>query len=121
MVLVAIGTQQSAGVQREQESDIYGLLVLVAITLPLQGFLNVLIYLRPRYLQWRRLLPMRSRLWAVKQCLTNRVPTAEARTARRIESQILGCNEPVILASESLSDLQNGPAMCAEDNGEDDS
>lgn len=119
MVIVAMGIQQSAGVEREQESDIYGFLVFFTITLPLQGFLNVLIYTRPRYLQWRRLFPMRSRLWAVTQCLTKTVPKAEGITSPRIESQILGCNEPGIPASDSLAEILTDPAFCVEGNDED--
>ncbi|KAI2505684.1 hypothetical protein MHU86_8743 [Fragilaria crotonensis] len=119
MVLVAIAIQQSAGIQREQESDFYWLTVLIGFIFPLQGFLNVLIYLRPRYMQWRRLLPMRSRLWALKQCLTNKIPPSEARRARSRESQFLGCHEPAMVASDSLADLQPNIAVCAGDNRED--
>ncbi|KAI2493458.1 hypothetical protein MHU86_21076 [Fragilaria crotonensis] len=117
--IVAMALQDSARVQREHESDIYWLIVLVCITVPLQGFLNLLIYIRPRYLRWRRVFPTRSRLCAVWQCLTNQIPPIEARMALRIESQIPGCNEPGNLASDSLADLQTDPAVCAGDNSED--
>ncbi|KAI2493456.1 hypothetical protein MHU86_21074 [Fragilaria crotonensis] len=119
MGLIVMGVRQRAPVQREQQSDIFWLAVLVAITFPLQGFLNVLIYLRPRYLRRRRLNPSRSRLWALMQCLTYKNPPAEARTTPRQEPQVLGCNEPVFLASDSLVDLQTDPAVCARDNVED--
>ena len=117
--LVAMTIPEGARVNREQESDIYWLLVLTCVTLPLQGFLNGLVFIRPRYLRWRRASPTRSRLWALKQCLSNTVSPHEARAALRRESQKLECNEPVIPASDSLSDLQTNPALCAGDNGED--
>ena len=33
----------------------------------MQGFFNFLVYVRPKYLNWRKNFPTRSRLWALKQ------------------------------------------------------
>ncbi|CAB9509674.1 expressed unknown protein [Seminavis robusta] len=53
----------------EDEDTLYPLLVVVSITLPLQGFLNVLIYARPSYLLARKDFPDQSRFWAFRRAL----------------------------------------------------
>ena len=41
--------------------------IIKHIFLPMQGFFNFLVYVRPKYLNWRKNFPTRSRLWALKQ------------------------------------------------------
>eukprot|EP00797_Seminavis_robusta_P017542 Sro261_g101730.2 (225) ;mRNA; r:36213-36887 len=53
----------------EDEDTLYPLLIIVSITLPLQGFLNVLIYARPSYLVARKDFPDQSRFWAFRRAL----------------------------------------------------
>ena len=49
----------------------FPVLVLNAVFLPLQGLFNFLIFLRPRYNQWRQKEPLATRLWALKNALWN--------------------------------------------------
>jgi hypothetical protein len=69
---------ESQGVIRSDESKLFWLTLLAHITFPLQGFWNLLIFLRPKYLRWRRQAPTKSRYWAFQQCLANRNPLASA-------------------------------------------
>ena len=62
-------TLESIGVQREDESDVLVLLLLGQLFYPFQGFWNCLIYVRPRYLRWRRRAPEQSRWWCFQQAL----------------------------------------------------
>ena len=57
------------GVTREQESSVFGLLVAMHLFYPLQGFWNFLIYVRPRYMKWRRREPYMSRWFCFQQAL----------------------------------------------------
>jgi hypothetical protein len=69
---------ESQGVKRHEESNIFWLTILTHLTFPLQGFWNLLIFIRPKYLRWRRQAPTKSRCWALRQCLTTRNPLASA-------------------------------------------
>ena len=66
---VMLRTLESMGVHRENESDVILLLFLGQFFYPLQGFWNFLIYLRPRYLRWRRREPEQPRWWCFRQAL----------------------------------------------------
>ena len=48
---------------------LFPLMVLQAIFLPLQGFLNCFVYVRPSYLQTRTHFPEESRWWAFQRAL----------------------------------------------------
>jgi hypothetical protein len=75
MILRILG---SRGVKRQEESNIFWLIFITHLTFPLQGFWNLLIFIRPKYLRWRRQAPTKSRCWALRQCLTTRNPLASA-------------------------------------------
>uniref|UniRef100_A0A7S1D3Y8 G-protein coupled receptors family 1 profile domain-containing protein n=1 Tax=Cyclophora tenuis TaxID=216820 RepID=A0A7S1D3Y8_CYCTE len=67
--LVVIRTLESLGVHREDESSVFHLLILTSFFYPLQGFWNLLIYVRPRYMRWRRREPDLSRWFSFRQAL----------------------------------------------------
>lgn len=48
---------------------IFPIMVLNAFFIPLQGFLNLLVYIRPKYLKWRHEYPRETRLWAVRRAI----------------------------------------------------
>ena len=56
---------------------------------PMQGFFNLLLYIRPRYLQIRSVNPTRSRVWAAYEVVrTPRDDVAKSsRSLRRISTQ----------------------------------
>lgn len=57
------------------ENDIFGLCVLMSITLPLQGFFNMFVYNRPNYTRIRRAYPELSTLTAIRYaCLSRDIP-----------------------------------------------
>ena len=64
-----VRTLESMGFHRESESDFLVLLFLAQLFYPLQGFWNCLIYVRPRYLRWRRRAPEQSRWWCFKKAI----------------------------------------------------
>jgi hypothetical protein len=84
---IAIFLMEDARGAEEVAEDIaklYPLLVLESIFLPMQGFFNLIIYVRPRYLQCRSRHLSESRFWAVRRVLfSDSVPTTAALMRRR--------------------------------------
>ena len=68
---------------RDSEPAFFCLAVLAYCFFPLQGFWNSCIYIRPRYLNWRRRHPEGSRLWAMKQVLSGEEPIARRASSFR--------------------------------------
>ena len=57
------------------ENDIFGLLVLYSLTLPLQGFFNMFVYNRPNYTRVRRINPTWSTFRVMrKACFSSDIP-----------------------------------------------
>lgn len=52
---------------KELSSSLFVISVLQAVLSPLTGFFNLLVYLRPRYMNVRESYPEEGRLWALKQ------------------------------------------------------
>eukprot|EP00980_Cylindrotheca_fusiformis_P011759 scaffold2799_cov117-Cylindrotheca_fusiformis.AAC.6 len=48
---------------------IYPIMVLHSIFAPLQGFFNLLVYIRPKYLKWRHVYPRETKMWAVRRAV----------------------------------------------------
>lgn len=53
----------------EDDKDLFPLLVLQAMFLPLQGFFNVFIFVRPKFLKQREQHPEEPRIWTFKRCV----------------------------------------------------
>ena len=72
-----------------KEDDIYFLLILQSIFLPLQGVFNMLIYTRPKYIKLRKDFPNESRIWAVRRAIIgdNAMPTIHQRCAQNDKEQ----------------------------------
>eukprot|EP00980_Cylindrotheca_fusiformis_P017211 scaffold5297_cov104-Cylindrotheca_fusiformis.AAC.4 len=60
---------RSEAVELSAETRLYPIMVLNAIFMPLQGFLNLLVYMRPKYLKWRDEYPLETRMWVVRRCI----------------------------------------------------
>ena len=71
----------------EQGSEPFFLLVLQRASLPISGFFNYLVYVRPSYLKARREFPTESRLWAWKRALYG--------------DKVQPTDEPVVVVEES--------------------
>ncbi|CAJ1970412.1 unnamed protein product [Cylindrotheca closterium] len=69
-------------------NDIYGLMVLNAIFAPLQGFLNMLVFMRPKYVKARHQFPRETRAWAFRRAVLGDGVGPEQRGARRMEEPI---------------------------------
>eukprot|EP00980_Cylindrotheca_fusiformis_P020397 scaffold7423_cov122-Cylindrotheca_fusiformis.AAC.1 len=69
--MLAIVEQQAETREEELAASVklYPLMVLNAIFLPLQGFFNMLVYIRPTYLKWRHKYPQESRPWAFRRAV----------------------------------------------------
>jgi hypothetical protein len=55
---------------------------------PLQGLLNVVIYLRPSFIVWRELYPCRSRLWALRQIIRGKRPILTRRVRHLVDGNV---------------------------------
>ena len=60
---------ESLNVSASDSSKMFPLLLLQSIFLPSQGFLNLLVYLRPPYLRSRKSFPRETRFWCVRRAL----------------------------------------------------
>lgn len=60
---------ESKNYDAEDEQSLFPLLVLQAIFLPLAGFFNCAIYVRPSYMRTRKGFPDETKLWAVRRAL----------------------------------------------------
>lgn len=71
VALMAITEQQGHGEENELTvaGKIYPIMVLNAIFMPLQGFLNLLVHIRPKYLKCRYQYPRETRLWAARRAI----------------------------------------------------
>lgn len=67
-----------------QEDAIFPLLALAALLSPLQGFFNVLIFVRPNYIHLRKTFPESSRLWGLYKVLHQ--PDIQAFANSRLSS-----------------------------------
>jgi hypothetical protein len=64
---------ENFGYRPADEDKVYFLLVMSHICLPLIGFFNLLIYIRPRYLGTRSEFPHQRRVWAIRRALYGEV------------------------------------------------
>jgi hypothetical protein len=80
LVLKVLETQSYDG---SDEGALFPLMVLNALLLPSAGFLNLCIYLRPRYVKTRSDFPDETILWAIKRALYGESipPTASSSTS----------------------------------------
>ena len=53
----------------EDEGWMYPLLILQSLCAPIQGFFNLLVYVRPQYVRVRRQFPSESRWWSFRRAL----------------------------------------------------
>ena len=85
---LTIRVMESMKFNPEDEADIFPLLILQALTLPIQGFLNCLIYVRPTYLRARQEFPNESWYWAFRRALHgDRIqPTDEHRASSLVHA-----------------------------------
>lgn len=68
------------------ESELYPLLIFSSFLPPLQGFFNVLVYIRPNFQRARAMYQSESTIWLLKQCLFDHdVPRMAEPTRRRKE------------------------------------
>jgi hypothetical protein len=55
----------------ESKSEVFPLLILQSICMPMQGFFNLLIYTRPEYLRYRQHYPQASSLHILKRIISS--------------------------------------------------
>ena len=67
--IVVLRAIEGGGYNGADEASLFPLLMMQSALSPLTGFFNLLVYLRPRYLQSRQQFPTESRLWAIRRAL----------------------------------------------------
>jgi hypothetical protein len=121
---VVLKIMESGSYDAQDEANLFPILVLQAIMLPLTGFLNLCIYVRPRYLRCRSDFPLETRWWAVRRALYEEavLPT---KTREHIDTESSdGMTPPsaiLALGANRLAETNNSftperPADLAEDN-----
>ena len=78
---MALRILESRGYGASDESKLFPALVCQAICLPLQGFFNCLIYVRPSYARVRKEHPQERRFWAFRRALHGDKVRPEASSA----------------------------------------
>jgi hypothetical protein len=77
---VVLKIMESGSYDAQDEATVFPILVLQATMLPLTGFFNLCIYVRPRYMRCRSDFPLESRWWAVRRALYEEaVPPTKTR------------------------------------------
>ena len=69
VIAVTLRIFEGLGGTASDEGRLYPLLVLQAIFMPMQGFFNLLVYVRPNYLRVRRDFKDETRLWSFRRAL----------------------------------------------------
>jgi len=92
--MIILRCLESVGIHREDEQSVYPLLLLAHFFFPLQGFWNLLIYLRPRYIRWRRREPEQSRIWCLRQSMISTGLPGDAPNNSIISSMMSRVLEP---------------------------
>lgn len=91
---IAIRILEGTTFEAKDEASIYFLLVGQAVFGPLTGWLNLIIYLRPRYLRCRKDIAQESKWWAVKRALFgDKIPRTRTAT----------CSPTATMAAPALS------------------
>lgn len=103
-----------------RSSNIFQVLaVITSIFLPLQGLFNIIIFIRPKYVQLRQRFPDRSRFWALGICFTGKTVDELMRLQRmrqqEKEEQIEGsCQQNNVHLMNSPSSLRTTTTREAE-------
>lgn len=95
---------------------------------PITGLFNCMVYLRPRYLQWRLIFPQKGRIWAVRKAISpDRLPLPElaesdSNTREKVTtSQIFSANTGDLrCVSKELELYESQFQMEPEDDDSDD-
>ena len=105
---VCLKILESQSYDAVDEDRLFPLLVLQAIFLPLSGFFNCLIYVRPSYLRAREEFPEESRLWHFRRALhgANVQPTDEP--SDRAETEKEAVSEMVHVENSGANDTTHG-------------
>mmetsp|Transcript_42475 Transcript_42475/g.102316 ORF Transcript_42475/g.102316 Transcript_42475/m.102316 type:complete len:501 (+) Transcript_42475:370-1872(+) len=93
----------------DQEGEVpylFAVQVLVWFFFPLQGFVNLVVYSRPRYLQWRKMYVQEGRWFAFRKAVSLQPVSATAQIRRRDTpvTDEMNVTDP----SSSQSNLRNG-------------
>ena len=68
-LILRVSESQFHNQEDELEAQLYPLLVLQNALFPMQGFWNLLVYVRPKYLKCRRDYPKESKFWALRRAM----------------------------------------------------
>eukprot|EP00980_Cylindrotheca_fusiformis_P017213 scaffold5297_cov104-Cylindrotheca_fusiformis.AAC.6 len=98
----------------EMMVNFYPIAVLQAALLPLQGLLNMMVYIRPKYLKWRNQFPHQPTIWAVKYAIWGdeskfksraKTPSSPAKDQLKQPDQLNVSSSNKRLPQEMLSSL----------------
>mmetsp|Transcript_45520 Transcript_45520/g.110255 ORF Transcript_45520/g.110255 Transcript_45520/m.110255 type:complete len:645 (-) Transcript_45520:28-1962(-) len=89
----------------------YPIFVLQAIFSPLQGFLNMMVFIRPKYLKFRHLHKGESRMWVVRRAIFGEEVQP---TIRRPRNLIKDANQVEVVDNKNpVPEAQKGPQEAA--------
>lgn len=84
---VILRIMESQNFDAEDEAAIFPVLVLQAVFVPLTGVFNLLVFLRPRYLQTRSTFPEATRFWALRRAMYGETIQEDDSTSRNASSR----------------------------------
>ena len=97
----------------DQEGEVpylFAVQVLVWFFFPLQGFVNLVVYSRPRYLQWRQMYVHEGRWFAFRKAVSLQPVSATAQLRRR-DTPVTDEMNPNDPSYSSQSTLRNGRSL----------
>jgi hypothetical protein len=117
LMAIAEGKADSKDEELSMLVKIYPIMVLNAFFEPLQGFLNLLVYIRPKYLKWRHEYPRETRWWTVRRAIFGEDIQPQNEGGRpRADAKAIGRKPRVVKrnarkgedAEEKVEDIETG-------------
>jgi hypothetical protein len=102
---IGLRFMESYCIHENDEAAIFPLLLLQAFFLPMFGFFNVLVYIRPRYLQVRGRFPNETRRRALRRVIFGEPPSPLAEANIRTEQYRDGVVEEEVAQIEVINDM----------------
>lgn len=107
LVFGIVGGDDKIMVEKEGTPPYFAMQLLAWMFFPLQGFVNFLVYTRPRYLQWRK-IETDSRIRALRQAVSLQPISATAHVRSNISKQSKSTRSGLSKTASGLSRASSG-------------
>ncbi|CAJ1952216.1 unnamed protein product [Cylindrotheca closterium] len=118
-----LNSVESTAASKEEELALmcrwFPISVIQAIFMPLQGFLNMFVYLRPKYLKTRKEYPYESKFWSFKRSVFGQeIKPTRSNIATHLMTPIQDAKVERVAMKKKMSDKQKNAMVGAFDSNE---